>query len=145
MVRGFRRFPDLAGTIVTEPPDYLDDGIPPPIQLPSLPALTTLVIHLDLYVPLPHLTNILCSIGSTPALTFIAIEHSDWEYIEQFLSEDPWVDMDRWLSRISKYAEVTGGLSLTLRRWPEGKSVWEGFLPEFRGSGGEIRVEYLYQ
>jgi hypothetical protein len=92
--------------------DLLDDsatGIPPPIHLPSLPALTTLLIDLcDEDDPSPHLTNILCSIGSAPALTSISIEYYDWDSIERPPEEDPWVDVDRWLSRIAKHAKVGG-------------------------------------
>jgi len=39
--------------------------------------------------------------------------------------------LDRWLSRIVKHSEVTGG-----------KSIWEGFLPDFRESGGEIKGDH---
>jgi hypothetical protein len=140
MVRGFRGFPDRAETIVTDIPDYSTGEIPPPIHLPSLPALTTLIIRLFKYEPSPHLTNILCSIGSAPALTSTAIDYTDCRSIERLPLDDPWVDVDRWLSRIAKRAKVNGGLALTLTGWPEGKSVWDGFLPEFRESGGEIKV-----
>ena len=73
-------------------------------------------------------------------LTSIAIEYGDWKYIGHLPSDDQWIDVDRWLSRVAKHAEVIGGLQLTLRQWPEGRPVWEGFLPEFRKSGGEIKV-----
>jgi hypothetical protein len=130
-----------AETMVTNFPDYFTGEIPPPIHLPSLPALTTLVIDLSEYEPSPHLTNILCSIGSAPALTSrYSILH--WRSIKHSPLEDPWVDVDRWLSRIAQRAKVKGGLALTLTQWPEGKSVWEGFLPEFRESGGEIKVDH---
>jgi hypothetical protein len=125
---------------VTDLPDYLTRGIPPPIHLPSLPALATLVIDLFEYEPSPHLTNILYSIGSAPALTSIVIEYYDWDSIEHLPFEDPWADVDRWLSRITKRVNVDGGLALTLTGRPEGKSVWDGFFPEFRESGGEIKV-----
>ena len=134
----FSRFPDRAETIAIDLPDTLVEGIPPPIHLPPLPALTTLVIYHYEDHPSPHLTNILCSIGSAPVLTSIAIENTDWIYIEHLPLADLWVDVDRWLSRIAKHAGVKGGLPLTLRRW----SVWEGFLPEFRESGGKIKPEY---
>ena len=127
---------------MTDLPDTFADEIHSTIHLQSLPALITLVIDLCVSHPLPYLTNILCSIGSTPALTSIVIDNPQWEPIEDFFLEDPWADLDRWLSGIAKHAEVTGGLPLTLRRWPEGKSIWEGFLPEFRRSGGEIKVEH---
>ena len=129
-------------TIVTDLPDLLVGGLLPPIHLPSLPALTTLVIVIYLYIPLPQLTNVLSSIGSVPALTSVAIKHLDWRHIEYPSLTVWWVDLDRWLSRIARHAEVTGGLSLTLRQWPKGKSVWEGFLPEFRKSGGKIKVDH---
>jgi hypothetical protein len=94
-----------------------------------MPALTTLLIDLDKDCPSPRLAKILCSVGSAPALESISIEHTYWYYIEHLPSEDPWVDVDMWLSRIAK---ANGGLALTLTGWPEGKSVWEGFLPELR-------------
>jgi hypothetical protein len=142
VVCSFCGFSDRARTIVTVLPDYLIEEIPPPIHLPSLPALTTLMIDLSDHNPSPHLTNILCSIGSAPALTSIVIEYDDWDYIENLPLTDPWADVDRWLSRIAKHAKVKGGLALTLTQWPEGMSVWERFLPEFRESGGEIKVDY---
>ena len=126
---------------MTDLPDSSADAVPSIIHIPSLPALTTLVINLHLSGFLPHLMNVLCSIGSAPALTSIAIDHYNWELIEDLFFEDSWVDLDRWLSRIARHAEAMGGLTLTLRGWPEGKSIWEGFLPEFRESG-EIKVEY---
>jgi len=127
--------------IMTDLPDNSANWIPPLIHLPPLPALTALVIDLRLHNPSPRLTKILCSIESAPALSSIAIKHPDWNRIEHRCLEAPWVDVDRWLSRIAKQTKVRGGLSLTLRRWPEGKSVWDGFLPEFRESGGKIKVE----
>jgi hypothetical protein len=127
---------------VTDLPDYFAEEIPPPIHLPSLPLLTTLIIDLEVYRPSPHLINILCSIGSAPALTSIIIDYARWRSIEHLPLEDPWVDVDRWLSRVAKHAKAKGGLALTLERWPNEKSVWEGFLPEFRESGGEIKVDH---
>jgi len=143
IVRGFCGSPDLAETIVNDLPDAFYYEIPSTIHLPPLPALTTLVIelHSSRLSPSSYLTNVLCSIGSAPALISIVIGHSKWEHIDGIFSEDPWVDLDRWLSRIARHAEVAGGLTLTLRRWPEGKSIWEGFLPEF-GESGEIKVEH---
>ena len=116
-------------------PDTSTNGIPPLINIPPLPALTTLVVGLHVYTPSPRLTNILCSIDSAPALSSVAIEYS-LKRVRRLCPRALWADVDRWLSRISKQTKVTEGLSLTLRRWPEGRSVWEGFLPEFRESGG---------
>jgi hypothetical protein len=142
VVRGLCGFSDQAETMVTDLPDYSTKKIPPPIHLPSLPALTTLVIYLSEYGPSSRLTNILCSIGSAPVLTSIVIEYYHWDSIERPPLEDPWADVDRWLSRIAKRAKVDGGLALTLARWPKGESVWDGFFPEFRESGGEIKVDH---
>ena len=126
---------------MTDFPDNLSNEIPPPIHLPSLPALTSLVIVLFVSYPIPRLTNMLCSIGSAPALESISIDNPRRILVGRLSFENSWVDADRWLSRIAKHAEVTGGLPLTLKRWPEGESVWEGFLPEFRESGGKIKVD----
>jgi len=122
-------------------PDNSNNEIPSSIHLPPLPALTTLVIVLRAYNPSPCLTNILPSTDSAPALSSIAIENADWNHMGQLCLRAPWVDVDRWLSRIAKHTKVTGDFPLTLRRWPEGKSVWKGFLPEFRESGGKVKVE----
>lgn len=122
---------------MTNPPDHSIFGAPSPVHLPSLPALTTLVIYLCLCAPLPNLTSILRSIGSAPALTSIDIVHTGWESIECLSSAGPWVDVDRWLSRIAEDAAVKGDLTLTLRPC---KSVQDGFLPGFRESGGKIKV-----
>ena len=126
---------------MTHLPDGSADGIPPPIRLPSLPLLTTLVIEVYVVDPSPHLTNILFSIDSAPALSSITIRHVDWKSTEYLCLGVPWVDVDRWLSQIAKHTKVTGGLLLTLGQWPEGEPVWEEFLPEFRKSGGKIKVD----
>ena len=133
---------ERAETIVTDLSDTSAEEIPPPIHLPSLPALTTLVIELWMDDISPRLTNILCSIDSAPVLTSIAIESSNWNFIEHPHLAGPWVDVDRWLSRIARHAKVKGELPLMLRLWPKGRSVWPGFLPEFRESGGEIKLNY---
>jgi len=130
-------FSDRAETIVTDLPDVSVAKAPPPIHLPSLPALTTLVVHIHMDRPSPHLTNILCSIGSAPALTSIIIKYDDWMVLDHLPLADSWVDVDRWLSGIAKHAKVEGGLPLTLMRW----AFWEGFLPEFRESGGRVEVD----
>jgi len=75
-------------------------------------------------------------------LTSIVIEYADWKFIKHLPSADLWADVDSWLSQVVKHTKVKGGLPLTLRRWPEGKPVWPGFLPEFRESGGEIKVDH---
>ena len=142
MVCGFRRFSDRAEVVVTGLPDTLVREITPPINLPSFPALTTLVIYLWIGDPSPRLTNILYSICSAPVLTSVTIECEDWRLRKHPPLEDSWVDVDRWLSHIAKHAEVKGSLALILERWPEGRLVWEGFMPEFRESGGEIKVDY---
>ena len=129
-----------AEIMMTDLPDTSTNGIPTLINIPPLPALTTLVVGLHVYTPSPRLTSILCSIDSAPALSSVAIEYN-WKCVRRLCPRALWVDVDRWLSRISKQTKVTGGLSLTLIRWPEGKSVWEGFLPEFRDSGGQIKVD----
>ena len=126
---------------MTDLPDIPASGIPPPIHLPPLLALTTLAIDIDAFDPSPHLTNILFSIDSAPALESITIDNPSWKSMEHPSLWASWVGMDRRLSRIAKQTKATGGLSLTLRRWPEGESVWEGFLPEFRESGGKIKVD----
>ena len=129
-------FSDRAETIMTDLPDAPVQRAPPHIHLPSLPALTTLVIHVNTNRPSPHLTNILCTIGSVPMLTSIIIRYEEWRFLNHFPLVDSWVDVDRWLSRIAKHAKVEVGLPLTLRRW----DFQERFFPEFRESGGRVEV-----
>jgi len=130
-------FSDQAETIMTDLPDLSVGEALPPIHLLSLPALTTLAVYVYIDRPSPHLENILRSIGSAPALTSIVIESKGWASFDYLPLMDLWADMDRWLSRISRHAKVEGGLLLTLRQW----MVWEGFFPEFRESGGKIKVD----
>lgn len=121
-------------------PDNPVGGIPPRVPLPSLPTLTTLTIDLEEDTPSPHLTSILCSIGSAPALTSVAVGFPLWDLVGTLPLAGPWADVDGWLSRIVKHNEIKGSLSLTLKLWPEGKSVWEGFLQGFGACGGKIRT-----
>jgi len=141
MVRDLCELSGRPERMMTDLTDTSPNGVPPPIHLPPLPALTTLVIGLCLHNPSPRLTNILCSICSAPALTSIVLDNSNWIFVEHFPSASLWVDLDRWLSRIAKHTKVMGGLLLTLRRWPAGRQVWEGLLPEFRESGGKIKLD----
>jgi len=130
-------FSDRTETIMTDLPDAPVQGAPPHIHLPSLPALTTLVIHVHTNRPSPRLTNILFSIGSVPILTSITIKYEHRTLLSHSTLEHLWADVDRWLSRIAKHAKVEGGLPLTLIRWVN----WEGFFPEFRESGGRVEVD----
>ena len=134
----FCGFSDQAETIVIDLPDTSIKEIPPPVHLPPLPALTTLVIYLGMINPSPCLTNVLYSIGSAPALTSITIENLVWKLAEP--RADPWGDMDRWLSQTAKHARIKGSFPLTLMGWPEEKSLGREFLPKFRESGGEIEL-----
>jgi len=111
-----------------------------PIHLSSLPALATLDVNIREDQPSPRLTEILHSFYPVPALSTITIGSEMWN-INECPPSIPWVDVDIWLARISKDAEVKGGVLLTLIRWPEGKSVWEGFLPKFREAGGKIKTD----
>ena len=130
-------FSDQAETIMTDLPDLSAGEALPPIHLLSFPALTTLAVYVYIDRPSPRLKNILGSIGSAPALTSIVIESRGWASFDYLPLADLWVDVDRWLSRISRHDKVEGSLLLTLRPW----TVWEGFFPEFRESGGKIKVD----
>jgi len=123
-------FPD---TFVEDTPRGL---IPPLVHMPSLTALTTLSIEFCMVDPSPRLTNILCHISPTPTLTSIIIGHNIWSDIKYCL-QSRWADVDEWLARMTRH----GGLSVTLIRWPRGKSVWKGFLREFRKAGGEVKTD----
>jgi len=131
------------------PPDtFLDctpwGVIPPPIDIPSLTALTTLSIEFCMVDPSPRLTNILCHIPPIPMLTSITMGHVAWPDSDtnvEHAFQGRWVEIDRWLARLAGHAGVQGGLSVTLVRWPRGKSVWEGFLREFRKAVGGIKMD----
>jgi len=118
-------------------PDRLAQKIPH--HTVSLPALTTLNIDLGKGDPSPRLTSILCSISSAPALGSITIGN-DGRFNIGRSSQGPWGDMDRWLARMAEHTKVQGGLSVILRGWPKGKPVCEGFLPDFRRAGGQIKT-----
>ena len=126
---------------------FLDDtprGVIPPVDLPSLTALTTLTIRLCMDDPSPRLTSILCRIPPAPALTSITIQHDAWfdsDMEVEYPFQGRWVEIDRWLARLARRARAQEGLSVVLARWPEGESVWEGFLQEFRKAGGEIKTD----
>jgi len=89
---------------------------------------------------LPRLIAILSSISSAPALGSVTIGHDMWSDINQPFQVQ-WVDMDRWLARVAQQARVQGGLSVTLKWWPKGKPVWEGFLRDFRRAGGRVKTD----
>ena len=130
-------FSDRAETIMTDLPDDSAREALPPTHLPSFPSLATLTIYIYMDRPSPHLKNILSSIGSAPALTSIIIGSMNRVSLDYLPLVHLWVDVDRWLSRVSRHAKVEGGLLLTLKQW----TVWEGFFPEFRESGGKIKVD----
>jgi len=130
-----------AETIMTGFPDTSnEEDIFPPIHLPLFPALATLGVDIREDFPSPRLTETLCSIFPAPALTSITIGSEEWD-IDEYPPLATWVDVDRWLTQIVKHAKVKGGVLLTLVRWPEGKSIWEGFMHEFREAGGEIKTD----
>ena len=51
--------------------------------------------------------------------------------------------MDDWLARMAtaRGVGVNIGLRVVLTGWPEGDLCWEGYFPEFRGAGGELKRE----
>jgi len=106
----------------------------------SLPALTTLEINLQAGDPSPNLITLLSSISSTPALGSITFEHIVWFIVRPFF-QGPWADVDRWLVRVAQQARVQGGLSVILGFWPKGMPVCEGFLPDFRRAGGQVKTD----
>jgi len=117
-------------------PDRFAEKIPH--HTVSLPALTTLDLNIRTGTPSPHLNTILSSISSAPALDSIVLEREGFRVDLSY--QDPWVDMDRWLARVAEHTKVQGGLSVILREWPKGKPVCEGFLPDFRRAGGQIKT-----
>jgi len=130
-------------------PDTFLDGtpwavIPPPIDIPSLTALTILSIEFCMVNPSPRLTSILCHIPSIPMSTSITMGHAAWPNSDtdtEHAFQGRWVEIDRWLARLARHARVQGGLSVTFVRWPRGQSIWEGFLLEFRKAGGGFKMD----
>jgi len=125
--------------IVTGLPDASVERIAPPIDLPSLPALDSLSIGLRVDRPSRFLIKILRSIFSAPLLTTISFTHHEWLNLDK--PSGSWEDVDRCLVGMAERTRVEGGLSVTLKQWPEGKVVWGGFLREFREAGGEIKTD----
>jgi len=111
-----------------------------PCRTLSLPALTTLDLNLQNGDPSPHLINILSSISSAPALGSVTFRHDKWSNINQPF-QGPWIDVDRWLTRVAQRARVRGGLYVMLQWLPKGMPVWGGFLPDFRRAGGQVKTD----
>jgi len=111
-----------------------------PCHTLSLPALTTLGLNLGKGDPSPCLITILLSISSAPALGSITFRHDMWFNIDRPF-QGPWVDIDRWLTRVAQRVRVQGGLPVMLECWPKGMPVWEGFLPGFRRAGGQVKTD----
>jgi hypothetical protein len=114
---------------------------PPAIPLPPLPVLTTMRIGLRSGRPSARLNCILSSVRSAPALASITFTSEGGWYGKRFPSSGPWVDIDKWLARMTLQAEVKGSLVVIMVQRPEDWPVWEGSLPEFRKSGGELTIE----
>ena len=114
--------------------------VPPLVGQRPFPALTSLRMSVCSGGPSPRLMNILHQISSTPALASIDIT---CEETDPFGLVPPitWDEMDRWLARIAKSVAVEGGLVLTLRRWLPAESDLEGYFPEFRESGCEVKTD----
>jgi len=106
----------------------------------SLPVLTTLDIDLGKGDSPPCLTSILRSISSAPALGSITLGNNGRFNIGHSF-QDLWGDMDRWLARVAEHTKAQGRLSVILKRWPNGESVSEGFLRDFRRAGGQVKTE----
>jgi hypothetical protein len=113
---------------------------PSAVPLPPLPALTT--VHVDLLSeePSPRLAHILSTIHSAPVITSVTFTSDGW-YGEYFPSSGPWVDVDRWLVRMTLQTEVEGSLAVKMVQRPEEEPVWEESLPEFRKAGGKLTIE----
>ena len=119
---------------------FTDKTVPPLVGQRPFPALTSLRMSVCSGGPSPRLMNILHQISSTPALASIDIT---CEETDPFGLVPPitWDEMDRWLARIAKSVAVEDGLVLTLRRWLPAESDLEGYFPEFRESGCEVKTD----
>ena len=124
---------------MTDFPDTPAEDIPRSFHPLSFPALATLSVGLRLGGPSLHLTTLLHSISSAPALISVIIGSDEWPDPE-FPFPNPWVEMDKWLARMAEHTRDKGGLRVTLRRWQEGQSVWKGFLHRFIEAGGDLTV-----
>jgi hypothetical protein len=132
--------------MLTSPPDvypYLTSiAFPPLVHLPPLPALTTVEVKIYWGCLSARLADILSCIRSAPALSSIIFKYPRSTAPENIATSRAWVDVDRWLARLAIRAKAGRSLMVTLTPWPEGDSEWEleGYLPEFRKAGGELRV-----
>ena len=102
------------------------------IDLPPLPALTSLKIFITGHDPSPRLISTLSSISSVPALASIALE-SWWEFPSE-PNSTTWDHLNKWLSRMAENCTVEGGLVLIIKGRRE-KPVPDWFLPAFRKAG----------
>jgi len=42
---------------------------------------------------------------------------------------------------MAEHTKAQGELSVILKQWPEGESVSEGFLRDFRRAGGQVKTD----
>jgi len=137
-----------AQVILTSSPDaYPPLGpsytVSPTPRLPPFPALTTIGVGTRSSYPSAHLTSILSCIRSAPALSSVNFSYQNMiePAAEDIPTSSRWIELDKWLARSAMNAkpEAKGGLVVVLMPWQEDSS-WE-YLPEFRRSGGELRVD----
>src|ERR1700753_1828402 len=105
------------------------------------PALTSLRMIVYSESPSPRLMNILHHISSAPELASIVIKFEVKASEFTLAPSIAWDGMDKWLACIAKSVTVGSGLVLTPRRRLPAESIPEGFLPEFREAGGEVKMD----
>ena len=118
-------------------------------ETPTIPSLLTFPSLTKVRVQLaPHsLTGrcaaFLSSICSAPELSSVTFSFAAIGVTSSvFLFFAHWAVVDKWLAQMA-LTPVTGKakLRVMLAGWPEDNPNWEGFFPEFRRAGGELRRE----
>ena len=87
--------------------------------------------------------SFLSSIHSAPEPSSVTFSFAGrWATPSMFPSSGNWIVVDRWLARmVATRTTAKAGLMVVLARWPEDNPNWEGYFPEFRRDGGELRRE----
>jgi hypothetical protein len=116
---------------------------PRTIHSTPFPSLTEVRIDLSFDNPTSRLVRLLSSIHSTPELSSVTFSFAGaWWAAQEFPSSGNWIVVDQWLARsVTGCTVARGGLGVVMAGWPEGNSNWEGYFPEFRRAGGELRRE----
>ena len=87
-----------------------------------------------------RIAEFLSCIFSAPALSSITFRYPFNTEVD-FLNNPLWTDVDKWLAWLTTRIQSGRSLRVVLSPWPEGNTMWEECLTEFRKAGGEFEVE----